>query len=131
MGKFGKERSFGGRSRNRSEAHGSREFNGPSRFSPDSDRPSREFNDRPREFSMERPKRPRYGFDESKKPLEMFDAICDKCGRDCQLPFRPRGDKPVYCRDCFKNSDTERPKSSDFEIINRKLDKIMKALHLD
>jgi CxxC-x17-CxxC domain-containing protein len=32
---------------------------------------------------------------------EMFDAICSSCGKDCQVPFRPSGGKPVFCRDCF------------------------------
>ena len=32
---------------------------------------------------------------------EMFDAICSTCGKTAQVPFKPRGDKPVYCRDCF------------------------------
>lgn len=34
---------------------------------------------------------------------EMFSAVCDKCGRDCQVPFEPRGDKPIYCSDCFED----------------------------
>ena len=32
---------------------------------------------------------------------QMHDAVCDECGRKCQVPFRPTGDKPVYCSDCF------------------------------
>ncbi len=38
-------------------------------------------------------------------PREMHDAVCAKCGQDCQVPFKPRseeeGGKPVLCRDCF------------------------------
>lgn len=33
---------------------------------------------------------------------EMFTATCDGCGGEARLPFRPRGDKPVYCSDCFR-----------------------------
>ena len=33
---------------------------------------------------------------------EMFKATCAKCGRPCEVPFRPSGDRPVYCRDCFQ-----------------------------
>ncbi len=36
-------------------------------------------------------------------PREMFPAICSECGRDTMVPFRPTGDKPVYCRDCFQS----------------------------
>ena len=31
----------------------------------------------------------------------MFAAVCSQCGKDTQVPFQPRGDKPVYCSDCF------------------------------
>jgi len=32
---------------------------------------------------------------------EMFTATCSQCGGVAEVPFQPRGDKPVYCRDCF------------------------------
>ena len=32
---------------------------------------------------------------------QMTDVICSSCGRPTQVPFVPRGDKPVYCSDCF------------------------------
>lgn len=34
-------------------------------------------------------------------PREMFQAVCNDCHKSCQVPFRPTGDKPVYCSDCF------------------------------
>lgn len=34
-------------------------------------------------------------------PREMHPAVCAQCGADTMVPFRPRGDKPVYCSDCF------------------------------
>ena len=34
-------------------------------------------------------------------PKQMYDAICAKCGKSCQVPFRPSGERPVYCHDCF------------------------------
>jgi CxxC-x17-CxxC domain-containing protein len=33
---------------------------------------------------------------------EMFSATCAQCGKEAQVPFQPRGDKPVYCSDCFR-----------------------------
>lgn len=36
---------------------------------------------------------------------QMYEVICDGCGRTTQVPFQPRGDKPVYCRDCFQNKN--------------------------
>jgi len=35
-------------------------------------------------------------------PREMHDAVCARCGKDTQVPFQPRGDKPVYCSDCYR-----------------------------
>ena len=32
---------------------------------------------------------------------EMHDAVCAQCGQATQVPFKPRGDRPVYCSDCF------------------------------
>jgi CxxC-x17-CxxC domain-containing protein len=32
---------------------------------------------------------------------EMFSATCASCGNEARVPFQPRGDKPVYCSDCF------------------------------
>lgn len=40
-------------------------------------------------FSYDRPQR------------EMHPAVCAECGVDTTVPFRPRGDRPVYCRACF------------------------------
>lgn len=36
-------------------------------------------------------------------PREMFDVTCSQCGGKASVPFQPRGDKPVYCRDCFQS----------------------------
>ena len=31
----------------------------------------------------------------------MTQVVCASCGKDTQVPFVPRGDRPVYCSDCF------------------------------
>src|SRR5580698_7444179 len=36
-------------------------------------------------------------------PREMFEVKCSQCGGKASVPFQPRGDKPVYCRDCFQS----------------------------
>lgn len=33
---------------------------------------------------------------------QMYPAVCAECGKDTEVPFQPRGDKPVYCSDCFR-----------------------------
>jgi len=32
---------------------------------------------------------------------QLYDAKCAKCGKQAQVPFKPSGDRPVYCRDCY------------------------------
>ena len=39
------------------------------------------------------------GYSSSRR--EMHPAVCAQCGKDTQVPFQPRGDRPVYCSDCF------------------------------
>lgn len=34
-------------------------------------------------------------------PVTMHKAVCDECHKSCEVPFRPSGDKPIYCNDCF------------------------------
>jgi CxxC-x17-CxxC domain-containing protein len=41
-----------------------------------------------------------YGGQSSQR--EMFTAICANCGREAQVPFQPRDDRPVYCNDCYQ-----------------------------
>jgi CxxC-x17-CxxC domain-containing protein len=37
---------------------------------------------------------------------EYFLAICGECGKEAQLPFKPRGDRPVFCSECFDKKRT-------------------------
>lgn len=36
----------------------------------------------------------------------LYPATCARCGQQTQVPFQPRGDRPVYCTSCFH---AERP----------------------
>ena len=63
----------------------------------------------------------------------MHTVTCAKCGEQCEVPFMPREGKPVYCSNCFRKNDDYEPKrpapsKSELDQINKKLDKIMKAL---
>jgi CxxC-x17-CxxC domain-containing protein len=40
-------------------------------------------------------------FERSSQPREMHTVTCSNCGKPAQVPFVPRGDRPVYCSDCF------------------------------
>ena len=39
---------------------------------------------------------------------QMYEVICDGCGCTTQVPFQPRGDRPVYCRECFERQRQSR-----------------------
>ena len=34
-------------------------------------------------------------------PRQMFPVVCAQCGKQTEVPFEPRGGRPVYCRDCY------------------------------
>ena len=76
------------------------------------------YGDKPRsggQFSNDRGPRRSGGFrggngGSREKSFEKFDAICSKCGKPCQVPFRPSGTRPVYCKECF---DGPHPVSRD------------------
>ena len=38
---------------------------------------------------------------------QMYDVTCASCGRETQVPFQPRGDRPVYCSDCYSRQRGE------------------------
>ncbi len=44
---------------------------------------------------------------------ELFTATCSACGKEARGPFQPRGDKPVYCSECFQTQRSyEAPRQS-------------------
>lgn len=71
---------------------------------------------------------------------QMHQAVCSECGKDCQVPFVPSGDKPVFCSACFEQkrgsistkrfADGPRPAQNNdqFIALNTKLDKILELL---
>lgn len=36
---------------------------------------------------------------------QLHPATCSVCGAQCQVPFRPDGSRPIYCRDCFRKQE--------------------------
>ncbi len=41
-------------------------------------------------------------------PRQMFPVTCAECGKSTEVPFQPRGDKPVYCSDCYRKIQPSR-----------------------
>ncbi len=75
--------------------------------------------------------------------VTMHQAICAQCGKSCEVPFRPTGDKPVYCNVCFGGRKEGGSRSGgdrfpqkiaggemkgQFDILNAKLDRIIRTL---
>ncbi len=46
----------------------------------------------------------------------MFPAVCAQCGKETQVPFQPRTERPVYCSDCYATKRT----SSGYESGSRR-----------
>ena len=47
------------------------------------------------------------------RPPMMHAATCSSCGSHCEVPFRPTGDRPVYCQDCFADRGPSRTSQQD------------------
>lgn len=67
----------------------------------------------------------------------MFEAVCDECRNNCKVPFRPSGDKPIYCSNCFgskkgagikENGQSQPQFEKQFKELNSKLDQILGLL---
>ncbi len=54
---------------------------------------------------------------QDRAPREEFDVVCAECGTQTTVPFKPTGNRPVLCRDCFQKNRpprTDRPPRRDF-----------------
>ncbi len=40
-------------------------------------------------------------------PREMHKAICAECKKECEVPFKPKDDRPIYCKECFAKRKSE------------------------
>jgi CxxC-x17-CxxC domain-containing protein len=45
----------------------------------------------------------RYGSDGfgGRSQRQMYPAVCAECGKETEVPFQPREDRPVYCSECY------------------------------
>ncbi len=48
------------------------------------------------------------GYGGYRSPRQMFPAVCADCGKETEVPFEPREDRPVYCSDCFRKVRSSR-----------------------
>lgn len=38
-----------------------------------------------------------------------YEAVCSECGTECEVPFQPKADKPVFCQKCWSNHKPAHP----------------------
>lgn len=62
---------------------------------------SKGFENEPSRCPSCRSARKQRGF--SKRERQTYPAVCASCGAETQVPFKPTGEKPVYCRDCYQS----------------------------
>ena len=92
-----------------------------------------------RKFSGGPPRGPRRGSSNrasyGDKRQEKFDVVCDKCGEDCQVPFRPTSSKPIFCDKCYAKGGSASVDLTDvnnrLDKIDEKVDKILALLNID
>ncbi|NLF89317.1 hypothetical protein GX563_10915 [Candidatus Bathyarchaeota archaeon] len=34
---------------------------------------------------------------------QTFKVVCSECGVECEVPFQPKAEKPVFCQKCWSN----------------------------
>jgi len=73
-------------------------------------------------------------YSRDRRDVKMTKVICSSCGAECEVPFKPTSSKPVYCDACFAKKgkvSSDKIPNRNLDIINEKLDKIMKALKIE
>ncbi|HSR89509.1 MAG TPA: CxxC-x17-CxxC domain-containing protein [Candidatus Udaeobacter sp.] len=60
-----------------------------------------------------------FGGRDGERPNMMFKAVCSQCGKDCQLPFKPNGNRPVFCSTCFEIQKNENPDRSERKSFSK------------
>ena len=48
-----------------------------------------------------------------------FTTVCSECGLQCEVPFQPKADKPVYCQKCWSNHKPRNYRSRNNKNRNR------------
>jgi len=84
-----------------------------------------------------------FGRPRDRRDMAPCDAVCAKCGKNCKVPFKPTGDKPVYCSECYSGQREFRNAPSfggsapaqtlgvtaeQFKQLSKKVDRILEML---
>lgn len=52
---------------------------------------------------------------EQQDPKQSYNAACSECGADCNLPFKPDPQRPVYCKNCWRKRREKRKRTNSPE----------------
>ncbi len=85
MGAFNKKRQFGGKS---------------------------SFGDGGTQFNRKAFGKKKFNHQSSNGKPGMHAATCSDCGKACEVPFRPTGNRAIYCSSCFEHQDNNKRPSS-------------------
>jgi len=44
----------------------------------------------------------------NEKEFQLHEAVCYACNKKTEVPFRPTGVKPVYCRKCYQIQNSKK-----------------------
>jgi CxxC-x17-CxxC domain-containing protein len=63
----------------------------------------------------------------------LHKAICAECNKECEVPFRPSGDRPVYCKECFakRRNDARSAKGKPVERPEERVLVYERSFHKD
>ena len=55
------------------------------------------------------------GQDHARHEKMLFQTVCAECQKECEVPFKPTGGRPVYCKQCFtaRNGGEHSPKTNN------------------
>ncbi len=60
-----------------------------------------------------------FGGRDAGRPTTMHKAVCSQCGKDCQLPFRPNGNRAVFCSTCFEDQKHDNSEGSERKSFSK------------
>ena len=70
----------------------------------------RAYQEKPEPKPFQRPQQPQnHGqvkHDTARMERPMYKAVCADCHKECEVPFRPSQDRPVYCKECYSKRRT-------------------------
>ncbi len=60
-----------------------------------------------------------------RESIELHTVICDKCKKETTVPFKPSGNKPVYCKSCFQDPKLKAKSPKEATNVQDKVDEVV------